>query len=338
MSSTSKFRAIIVDTETDAAGGTQQRAERRLVDDDFLAPGAVTIDVLYSSVNYKDGLALCGKPGVVRAWPLIAGIDLVGVVTDSADPRWGVGDTVIQNGAGLGERLNGGLAERARVDGATLVRLPAGLTPLQAAAIGTAGFTAMLSVMALERHGVTPAAGPVLVTGAAGGVGSVALSLLAGRGFDVHASTGRSVQLGDYLRDLGATHLVDRAELAGTGKPLQTQRWAGVVDSVGSTTLANALAQTNYGGVVTACGLAQGADLPTTVMPFILRAVILVGINSVDAPVPLREEAWRLLADELDVRQLDAMTTVVGLDEAFGAAERILAGGVHGRTVVDVRA
>ncbi|GAA3891224.1 MDR family oxidoreductase [Leifsonia kafniensis] len=338
MSTPSQFRAIVVDTETDAAGVIQQTAGLHLVDDDSLAPGDVTIDVQFSSINYKDGLALCGKPGVVRVWPLIAGIDIVGVVTGSTDPRWSAGDTVIQNGAGLGERLNGGLAERARVDGASLVRLPDGLTAQQAAAIGTAGFTAMLAVMTLERQGVTPASGPVLVTGAAGGVGSVAISLLAGRGFEVHALTGRRAQLGDYLRGLGATHLVDRAELATVGKPLQTQRWAAVVDSVGSATLANALAQTNYGGVVAACGLAQGADLPTTVMPFILRAVTLAGINSVDAPLALREEAWQRLARELDISQLEALTTVIALDEAFDAAERILAGGVHGRTVVDVRA
>ena len=230
------------------------------------------------------------------------------------------------------------MAERARVDGATLVRLPEGLTALQAAAVGTAGFTAMLAVLALERLGVTPASGPVLVTGAAGGVGGVAISLLAGRGFEVHALTGRTAQLGGYLRSLGAAHLVDRSELAEVGKPLQTQRWAAVVDSVGSATLANALAQTNYGGVVAACGLAQGADLPATVMPFILRAVILAGINSVEAPLALREQAWQQLARELDVTQLNAMTTVITLDEAFGAAERILAGGVHGRTVVDTHA
>ena len=338
MSSPTHFRALVVDTETDATGVARQTAQLRRVDDDALAPGDVTVEVQFSSINYKDGLALCGKPGVVRVWPLIAGIDLVGVVTESAHPRWNVGDTVIQNGAGHGEHLPGGLAERARVDGATLVRLPEGLTALQAAAVGTAGFTAMLAVLALERLGVTPASGPVLVTGAAGGVGGVAISLLAGRGFEVHALTGRTAQLGGYLRSLGAAHLVDRSELAEVGKPLQTQRWAAVVDSVGSATLANALAQTNYGGVVAACGLAQGADLPATVMPFILRAVILAGINSVEAPLALREQAWQQLARELDVTQLNAMTTVITLDEAFGAAERILAGGVHGRTVVDTHA
>lgn len=338
MSSTSQFRALVVDTETDAGGVTRQTAELRLVDDGFLAPGDVTIDVQFSSINYKDGLALCGKPGVVRTWPLIAGIDIVGVVTDSAHPEWKVGDTVIQNGAGLGERLHGGLAARARVDGTALVRLPEGLTALRAAAIGTAGFTAMLAVMALQRQGVTPESGPVLVTGAAGGVGSVAISLLAGRGFEVHASTGRGAELGASLHGLGATQLVDRADLAEAGKPLQTQRWAAVVDSVGSATLANALAQTNYGGVVAACGLAQGADLPTTVLPFILRAVILAGINSVDAPTALRAEAWELLAEEIDVTRLEEITHVIPLDAAFGAARRILSGDVHGRTVVDVNA
>ncbi|MGO4102713.1 MDR family oxidoreductase [Leifsonia sp. YAF41] len=338
MSSTSQFRALVVDTETDAGGVTRQTAELRLVDVGFLAPGDVTIDVQFSSINYKDGLALCGKPGVVRTWPLIAGIDIVGVVTESAHPEWKVGDTVIQNGAGLGERLHGGLAARARVDGTALVRLPEGLTALQAAAIGTAGFTAMLAVMALQRQGVTPESGPVLVTGAAGGVGSVAISLLAGRGFEVHASTGRGAELGASLHGLGATQLVDRADLAEVGKPLQTQRWAAVVDSVGSATLANALAQTNYGGVVAACGLAQGADLPTTVLPFILRAVILAGINSVDAPTALRAEAWELLAEEIDVTRLEEITHVIPLDAAIGAARRILSGDVHGRTVVDVNA
>lgn len=332
-----QFRAIVVDRTEDAEGKKTQSAALRLVDDGFLMPGDVTIAVDYSGINYKDGLALMGRPGVVRVWPLIAGIDVVGTVESSTDPRWSAGDRVILNGAGLGETHHGGLAERARVSGASLVRLPAGISAKRAAAIGTAGFTAMLSVLALERGGITPDSGDILVTGAAGGVGSIAIAVLAARGFRVHASTGRADELGGYLRGLGAAELVDRQTLGDAGKPLQAQHWAAAIDSVGSATLANVLAQVNYGGVVAACGLAQGPDLPTTVMPFILRAVSLIGINSVEAPLPLREQAWGRLAADLDLGLLDGLTEQIGLEEAFGAAERILAGTIHGRTVVDVR-
>ncbi len=332
-----EFRAIVVDRTESAEGRKTQSAALRVVGDGFLMPGNVTIAVQYSSINYKDGLALMGRPGVVRAWPLIAGIDLVGTVEESSDPAWSAGDQVILNGAGLSETHHGGLAERARVSGASLVRLPDGISAVQAAAIGTAGFTAMLSVLGLERGGITPDSGAVLVTGAAGGVGSLAVALLAARGYQVHASTGRIDELGDYLRGLGAVELVDRGTLSEAGKPLQGQRWAGAVDSVGSFTLANVLAQTNYGGVVTSCGLAQGADLPATVMPFILRAVSLIGINSVEAPLAQREEAWRRLATDLDLDLLDNLSQVVPLEAAFDAAAGILAGTVHGRTVVDVR-
>ena len=332
-----EFRALVVTRTEDEAGKRVQSSALTTVTDDALMAGDVTVAVDYSSINYKDGLALMGKPGVARVWPLIAGIDIVGTVEASDDPRWAAGDRVILNGAGIGESHHGGLAERARVSGAALVRLPDAISPARAAAIGTAGFTAMLAVLALERNGVTPDSGDILVTGAAGGVGSIAIALLAARGFTVVASTGRAGELGDYLRGLGASDLLDRHALAEAGKPLQTQRWAGAIDSVGSHTLANILAQTNQGGVVASCGLAQGADLPTTVMPFILRAVTLAGINSVEAPLALREEAWKRLATDLDLDLLDSLTEVVSLEESFAAAERILAGQLHGRTVVDVR-
>lgn len=336
---TEQFRAIVVRKTTDDSGASRQSAALELVDDDdILHPGAVTIAPLYSSINYKDGLAIGGRPGVVRVWPIIAGIDLVGTVLESSNPRWAPGDVVVQNGAGLSESRPGGLSERVKVDGDALVKLPESLSAQQAAAIGTAGFTAMLSVLALERHGVTPESGPVLVTGATGGVGSIAIALLAARGYQVHALTGRADELGGYLRELGAVGFVDRSELAEPSKPLQSQRWAAVIDSVGSVTLANALAQTVYGGIVTSCGMAQGIDLPATVMPFILRAVVLAGINSVDAPLALREEAWQRLSTDLDLDLLDRMTTVIPFAEAPDAALGILAGTLHGRTVVDIRA
>lgn len=332
-----EFRAIIVTRTEDEAGKRTQSSHLTTLGADALMDGDVTVAVEFSSINFKDGLALMGKPGVARVWPLIAGIDLVGTVETSADPRWIAGDRVILNGAGIGESHHGGLAERARVSGAALVRLPDAVSAVRAAAIGTAGFTAMLAVLALERGGVRPDSGDVIVTGAAGGVGSIAIALLAARGYRVVASTGRGEELGDYLRGLGAAEILDRHTIDEAGKPLQTQRWAGAVDSVGSFTLANILAQTHQGGVVASCGLAQGADLPTTVMPFILRAVTLAGVNSVEAPPELRQEAWDALASDLDLELLDDLTEVISLEESFGAAERILAGQVHGRTVVDVR-
>jgi acrylyl-CoA reductase (NADPH) len=341
----SEFRAIVIEQETDAGRILAHTAEVRRLSDALLMPGAVTIAVEYSCLNFKDGLALAGKPGVVRTSPLIPGVDLVGTVETSDDPRWMAGDHVILNGAGIGERHHGGLAERARVDGGALVRLPEAFTSEQAAAIGTAGFTAMLAVLALERHSVTPGAaanaGPsadILVTGAAGGVGSVAIAILAKLGYRVTASTGRAASESDYLTRLGASEIIDRAELSDPGKPLQSQRWAGVIDSVGSHTLANAIAQTRYGGAIAACGLAQGADLPATVMPFILRGVTLAGINSVDAPLSQREQAWSRLATDLDPELLAEMTTSITLADAVPAAHDILAGRVRGRTVVDVRA
>ncbi|MCU1479571.1 MAG: oxidoreductase [Subtercola sp.] len=323
------FRAIVVDEGVPA--------EIREVDDDFLQPGDVTIDVEYSSLNYKDGLALSGNRGVVRTWPLIPGIDVVGVVAQSSSGRFAPGDRVLLNGDGMGERAFGGFAERARVRADALIHLPEGLSPQRAAAIGTAGFTAMIGVLAIERAGIRPADGDVLVTGAAGGVGSVAVALLAGRGYAVTASTGRADEHGDYLRSIGAGAVIDRAEFADLGKPLQKARWAAAIDSVGSSTLANVLAQTNYGGIVVSCGLAQGADLPVTVMPFILRAVTLSGANSVEAPLDAREHAWATLAAELDGELLSSMTTTIGLSDVIGAGAQILAGRVRGRTVIDVR-
>ncbi|GGE97477.1 MDR family oxidoreductase [Mycetocola zhadangensis] len=335
---TTTFRAWLVEKQTDASGSASQTASVSDLTDEDLMPGNVSLDVSWSSINFKDGLALTGKPGVVRAWPLIPGIDVVGTVTSSETKRFAVGDEVLLNGAGLGETHHGGLAQRARVDSASLVRVPTSLGAKRSAAIGTAGFTAMLSVLAVERHGVTPGDGPVLVTGAAGGVGSIAIALLAKLGFEVVASTGRADSQGDYLRRLGANSVIDRAEISEAGKPLQSQTYAAVVDAVGSTTLVNALAQLNYGGIATACGLAQGADLPGTVMPFILRGVTLAGINSVDAPLAMREEAWNRLATDLDTDILDELTTSIGLEDAADAAGRILKGELHGRTVVDVSA
>ncbi|MBB5750288.1 MDR family oxidoreductase [Micrococcus sp. TA1] len=325
------MRAVIVESR-----GAEARLEETA--DEGILSGPVELDVLYSSYNYKDGLAITGAGrGVLQNWPIIPGIDIVGTVTRSDDPAWDPGDTVVLNGDGIGESRNGGFATRARVRGEALVELPREISPVRAAAIGTAGFTAMISVLQLADAGLTPGAGDILVTGAAGGVGSVAVSLLAARGYRVVASTGRAEEEGDYLRDLGAADLLDRHELSeDLGKPLQEQRWAGAVDVAGSTTLANVLAQTNYGGTVSACGLAQGMDLPTTVAPFILRGVTLTGANSVFAPQALRQRAWTALADELDLDQLDRMTTTIGLAETIPYAQQILAGRTRGRTVVDV--
>lgn len=291
----------------------------------------------YSTLNYKDGLAITGKSPVVRKFPLTPGIDLAGSVTDSQHPLFKVGDRVVLNGWGVGESHSGGLAQKARLQGDWLVKLPAAFTPRQAMAIGTAGYTAMLCVMALQKHGVTPSRGDILVTGAGGGVGSVAIALLAKLGYRVVASTGR-LQEADYLRQLGAADVMDRAELSAPGKALAKERWAGVVDTVGSHTLANACASTKYGGVVTACGLAQGMDFPSSVAPFILRGITLAGIDSVMAPRAVREAAWARLAQDLDTAQLERMTREVGLAEAIGLGAAILAGQVRGRVVVNVNA
>ncbi|GAB2527969.1 MDR family oxidoreductase [Paramicrobacterium agarici] len=331
------FRAWWIEKTEDAEGTTQQTASLTDLEPDVLRSGDTWVDLAASSVNFKDALALTGGAGIVREWPLIPGIDVVGTVRSSDSGLWTPGEHVLLNGAGLGESRHGGLAEVARVDGEQLVRVPQRFTPTQAAAIGTAGFTAMLAVLAIEKHGVEPGDGPILVTGAAGGVGSVTIALLAHLGYDVVASTGRGESESDYLRHLGATDIVDRHELSDeAGKPLQKQRWTAVADAVGSTTLANALAQTQYGGIVTACGLAQGADLPATVVPFILRGVTLAGVNSVDAPHELREEAWTRLAQNLDIDLLDEMTEVYALADARSVADQVLAGSVRGRAVIDV--
>ncbi len=324
------FRAVQI-TRTEAG----QAVALTTLDEADLMDGDVTIRVEASTVNYKDGLALTGKAPVVRRFPMIPGIDAAGVVEASSHTAWKPGDRVILNGWGTGETHLGSYAETARVRGDWLVALPEGMSAEQAMAIGTAGYTAMLSVLALERHGLTPDRGPIVVTGAAGGVGSVAIALLARLGFEVVASTGRMAEA-DYLKGLGAREIIDRAELAGTPRPLGKERFAGGIDSVGSTTLANVLSMTRYGGTVAACGLAGGMDLPTSVAPFILRGVTLAGIDSVMCPLALRREAWARLARDLDRTTLAAMTTTIGLDEVIGVGPDILAGRVRGRIVVRI--
>ncbi|WP_341647524.1 MDR family oxidoreductase [Thauera humireducens] len=324
------FNAVLI--EKDDAG---YRASLRELDDAALPEGDVTVKVEYSTLNYKDGLAITGKGPVVRKFPMVPGIDLAGTVEASSHPGIAVGDRVLLNGWGVGEGHWGGLAQRARLKGEWLVPLPAAFTPREAMAIGTAGYTAMLCVMALERQGVTPDKGEVLVTGANGGVGSVAVAVLAGLGYTVVASTGRPDEA-DYLKALGATEILDRAQFAAPGKPLARERWAGVVDTVGSHTLANVCASTRYRGTVAACGLAQGMDLPATVAPFILRGVTLVGIDSVMAPREERIEAWSRLARDLDPAKLALMTREIGLGETIDTAAALLEGKVRGRVVVDV--
>jgi acrylyl-CoA reductase (NADPH) len=300
-----------------------------------LPEGGVLVRPEWSTLNYKDGLALTNRSPVVRLWPMVPGIDGAGTVLESAHADWQAGDRFVLNGWGVGETHWGCLAGRARLNGNWLVPLPAAFTPRQAMAIGTAGYTAMLCVMALERHGLKPGDGEVLVTGATGGVGSVAVALLSALGHRVVAATGKAAEA-DYLRGLGAQAVIDRAELAAPGKPLQKERWAAVVDAVGSHTLANACAQVRYGGAVAACGLAQGADLPATVMPFILRGVALLGVDSVMAPLALRREAWVRLVRDLDVQRLESMVTEIGLGDVVDAAGRLMAGQVRGRLVVRV--
>ena len=295
----------------------------------------VTVAVEFSTVNYKDALALANKGPVVRKWPMVAGIDAAGTVLDSMDARFAPGDKVVLNGWGVGEQHWGGLAQRARFKGDWLVPLPDGLSTRQAMAIGTAGYTAMLCCLALREQGVQPGDGEILVTGASGGVGSIAISILAGWGYRIVASTGKATEAA-YLTALGASAVIDRAELASPGKPLQKERWAGVVDAVGSHTLANACAQTRYGGTVTACGLAQGMDFASTVAPFILRGVRLIGVDSVMCPLPRRLSAWQRLAADLDRSKLDAATAEVGLAQAIDVAPALLAGKVRGRVVVNV--
>ena len=326
------FKAIVIDKSESG----QSVALKDFDEKDFM-DGDVTVRVEYSTINYKDGLAISSKAPVVRRFPMIAGVDFSGTVEQSSHPDWKPGDQVICNGWGMGETHLGAYAQKARVRGDWLVRLPATISARDAMAIGTAGYTAMLSVMALENAGgVTPGKGPVVVTGAAGGVGSVAVAILAKLGYQVTASTGRA-QEADYLKGLGASEIIDRSELSGPGKPLARERFAGGIDSVGSTTLANVLSMTRYGGSVAACGLAAGMDLPASVAPFILRGVSLLGIDSVMCPLPKRQAAWKRLETGLDREKLAAMTTEIGLAEVIETAPSILAGGVRGRIVVNIR-
>ncbi len=327
----STFKAIVVEK---AESGT--KASLTDFDEANLMDGDVTVAVEYSTVNYKDGLAITGKAPVVRRFPMIAGIDFAGTVETSTNPAWKPGDKVILNGWGTGETHLGAYAEKSRVKGDWLVALPATMSACEAMAIGTAGYTAMLAVMALERHGLTPEHGPIAVTGAAGGVGSVAIAILAQRGFAVSAVTGRPEEA-DYLKSLGATEIVERKELSGPVKMLAKERWAGGIDAVGSTVLANLLSMTRYGGAVAACGLAGGMDLPTSVAPFILRGVCLYGIDSVMCPIEKRREAWKRLETGLDRPKLAAMTREIGLSGVAEAAAAILAGQVRGRIVVKIR-
>ena len=324
------FKAIVIDK---SASG--QTAALKDFDDNDLMEGDVTFRPAWSTVNYKDGLAVTGKAPVVRRFPMIAGIDGAGIVETSSHPDWKPGDKVILNGWGCGETHLGCYGQKARVKGDWLVRLPDGMTERDAMAIGTAGYTAMLAVLALQRHGVTPDRGPVVVTGAAGGVGSVAIALLAKLGYHVVASTGRPQET-PYLQSLGAAEVIDRAELTAAARPLAKERWAGGVDSVGSLTLANLLSMTRYGGAVAACGLAGGMDLPTNVAPFILRGVSLLGVDSVMCPQRLRREAWARLATDLDRQKLAQLTAEIDLSGVIEAGQKILDGHVRGRIVVKI--
>jgi acrylyl-CoA reductase (NADPH) len=325
-----RFKALVL-----TKGGTGPQIDWSELTRADLMDGDVVVRVSHSTINYKDGLAITGKGPVVRRWPMIPGIDLAGTVETSSHAHFKPGDDVLVNGWGLGETHLGGYAQLARVKGDWLVKRPSRFTAAQAMAIGTAGYTAMLAVLALERHNVRPSSGPVLVTGAAGGVGSIAIAILAKLGFRVVASTGRSEEAA-YLKELGAAEIIDRAELSGPGKPLAKERWAGAVDVVGSHTLANVLSSTSYGGCVAACGLAQGMDLQSSVAPFILRGITLAGIDSVMAPHAKRVEAWGRLAADLDPGKLDAMTTTRPLREVVNMAPQILAGKVRGRVVLEL--
>lgn len=325
------FKALVA-----RKSGDKIAAQVETMEDADLNPGDVTIAVEWSTVNYKDGLALSGMADIIKNFPLVTGVDLAGVVESSSDPRFAAGDRVVVNSWGLSQTHHGGYAERARVPGDWVIKLPDAISTRHAMAIGTAGYTAMLSVLALEHGGVTPDRGDIIVTGASGGVGSVAIALLSRLGYRVVASTGR-LEEADYLTALGASEIIDRATLSAPGGPIGRERWAGAIDSVGSHTLVNVLAQTKYRGVVTACGLAQGVDLPATVLPFILRNVTLAGIDSVNAPNEVREEAYSRLARDLDLAKLEQTITEVGLADVQKVAAAVLRGEVRGRTVVDVR-
>jgi acrylyl-CoA reductase (NADPH) len=328
------FNAILLNKNDD---GSTDAKLTQLDDAQLPADGDVTVRVDYSTINFKDGLAITGKSPVVRKWPMVPGIDGSGEVIASSHPDWKAGDAFILNGWGVGETHMGCLAQQAKLKGDWLIPRPANMTARTAMAIGTAGYTAMLCAMALQEQGVTRDSGDILVTGASGGVGSVAIAILSGWGYRVVASTGKLAEK-EYLTALGAVDVIDRNELSAPGKPLQKERWAGVVDSVGSHTLVNAIAQTRYGGTVTACGLAQGLDFPASVAPFILRGVKLIGIDSVMAPKPRRLAAWQKLAGELEVQKLERMAQEISLSEALAKAPDILAGKVRGRLVVNVNA
>jgi acrylyl-CoA reductase (NADPH) len=325
------FRAILVTRDEERR---QSAAVVDLTDADLM-DGDVTVAVEWTTVNYKDGLALTGKSPVIRRFPLIPGIDFCGTVVASSHARWKPGDKVVLNGWGVGETHHGAYAGRARVKGDWLIALPDTMTPREAMAVGTAGYTAMLAIMSLERHGITPDRGPVVVTGAAGGVGSVAVAILSRLGYHVVASTGRTSERA-YLNDLGAAEIIERSEIGGPAKPLAKERWAGGIDAVGSHTLANVLSMTSYGGAVAACGLAQGMDLPSSVAPFILRGVSLLGIDSVMAPLALREEAWRRIATDLDHRKLATLVRTIPFDAVMKAGADIIEGKVRGRLVVEM--
>lgn len=330
-------RALIVDKKTDETGTNDAvTVEIRSVGEEFLGDGDTIIAVSHSALNYKDAMALEGNKGVARTFPLVPGIDAIGTIESTTADGFSEGDLVVLNGAGIGEFRHGGYQDRVRVDSSSLIAAPEGWTAEDLAAVGTAGYTAALSVLGLQDQGVKPEDGEILVTGATGGVGSVTLMLLKKLGYSTVASTGRKSELEDYLIGLGAGRVIDRAELSEKGKPLQKATYAGAIDCVGSTTLANALAQVTWGGTVTACGLAQGADLKTTVLPFILRGVKLVGINSVDAPRELRQRAYDLLAEHLDLAALHELTQTVTLEEVAEAGKSLFAGGIHGRTIVQL--
>ncbi len=327
----SSFRAIQISRDDEK----KQSVDVVEIGREDLMEGDVTVAVEATTINYKDGLAITGKSPVVRHWPMVPGIDLAGTVVESASSDFKEGDAVLLNGFGVGEVHWGAYAGEARLKSDWLIPMPKGLSAKQAMGVGTAGYTAMLCVMALEKYGISPASGPVVVTGANGGVGTVAIAILSKLGYDVIASTGR-VSEADFLKELGATEIIDRAELSEAGRPLGKERWAAGVDAVGSHTLANVLAQTKYGGAVAACGLAQGFDLPATVMPFILRGVALLGVDSVMASKELRLEAWGRLVSDLDMSKLDAITTEIGFDDIIKTATDLIDGKVRGRVVVDM--
>ncbi len=327
----SSFKAILISRDEEK----KQSVEVSQVNESDMMEGDVTVAVEATTVNYKDGLAITGKAPVVRKWPMIPGIDFAGKVIESSNANFAAGDDVILNGFGVGETHWGAYAEKARVNGDWLIKRPQGISAKQSMSIGTAGYTAMLCVMALERAGISADNGPIIVTGANGGVGSVAISLLSKLGYEVIASTGRTDEA-DFLKSLGAADIIDRNELSEAGGPLGKERWAGGVDAVGSHTLANVIAQTKYGGAVAACGLAQGFDLPATVMPFILRGVSLLGVDSVMAKKSLREEAWSRLERDLDMAKLESLTTEIGFDDLIGAAKDIVEGKIRGRVVATI--